>query len=135
MELLHVLLLIIWILDIQSNTGNQTHSDTICWEINLLCVYVGIKSNDFRVIARIEINCMKHDYKALMQMILLEIGYFVGLHFHRIAHMKKHQIKVINQLAIMKIMKRMKMNLINGFIWEPKSDLLYAFAEFVDLCS
>ena len=77
---------------------------------------------------------MKHDYKALMQMILLETGYFVGLHFHRTAQVKKHQTKVINQLA-MKIMKKMKMNLINGFILEPKSDLLYAFAEFVDLCS
>ena len=108
LDLLQVLLLVIWILDIQSNTGNQTHSDTICWKINLLCVYVWIKSNDFRVIARIEINSMKHDYKALMQMILLETGYFVGLHFHRTTKVKKPQTKVINQLA-MKIMKRMKM--------------------------
>ena len=133
-DLLHVLLLVIWILDIQSNTGNQTHSDTICWEINLLCVYVWIKSNDFRVITRIEINSMKHDYKALMQMLLLETGYFMGLHFHRTAQVKKHQTKVINQLA-MKIMKRMKMNLINGFILELESNLLYAFAKFVDLCN
>ena len=77
---------------------------------------------------------MKHDYKALMQMLLLETGYFMGLHFHRTAQVKKNQTKVINQLA-MKIMKRMKMNLINGFILELESNLLYAFAKFVDLCN
>ena len=61
-----------------------------------------------------------------MQLILLETGHFVCLHFQISAQVKKHQTKVINQLTMMamKIMKRMEMNMRNGFLLQQDLDFL-----------
>ena len=56
-----------------------------------------------------------------MHLILLETGHFVDLHTHKSVQVKKHQAEV---KRLPKIMKRMKMNWENGFMWEQGLDLL-----------